>query len=199
MDTKMMTAAQDAQSEGYQEVLYWSLKDKGYRTIIFQILAIPVFILVGLAFSILAIKLGKFPGGGNMNTLEFAAILISIIATMILHEGVHGLAMRLFGARPIYGVLWKQLVFFATSPGYRYRRNAYILVVLAPLIVLSLLVILGIILFKANFWILLLILCGAVNAGGSFGDMWMASIVLRYPRLALVVDEKDGMRIFLPA
>jgi hypothetical protein len=38
----------------------------------------------------------------------------------------------------------------------------------------------------------------ALNTAGAIGDVWIASITRRYPACAYVVDEKDGMRIFLP-
>jgi len=30
------------------------------------------------------------------------------------------------------------------------------------------------------------------------GDLWITTIVLRYPATAYVIDEKDGIRVFLP-
>jgi hypothetical protein len=37
-----------------------------------------------------------------------------------------------------------------------------------------------------------------LNAGGAIGDLWMVGIVLRYPPHALVRDEADSIRIYLP-
>jgi zinc transporter ZupT len=46
-------------------------------------------------------------------------------------------------------------------------------------------------------WTTLFIICGAVNASGAIGDMWMAQIALRYPSTARMMDERDGMRVFV--
>ena len=62
---------------------------------------------------------------------------------------------------------------------------------------LSALAILGMFLLQGSNWVALLALCAIINGSGAAGDLWMASIVLRYPRSAYVVDEKDGMRVLV--
>jgi hypothetical protein len=46
-------------------------------------------------------------------------------------------------------------------------------------------------------WVALLAICGVVNASGAVGDMWITMIVLRYESTAYVMDERDGIRVFL--
>jgi hypothetical protein len=106
--------------------------------------------------------------------------------------------MQTYGAKPKYGILWKGPMLYATSPGYAYRRNDYVVIALAPFVLISALVILGMWLLQGTLWVLLLGLCGIFNASGAIGDMWMTMIVLRYATPAYVVDERDGIRVFLP-
>jgi hypothetical protein len=48
-------------------------------------------------------------------------------------------------------------------------------------------------------WLLWLIaLCAAVNVGGAVGDMWLVRVALGYPSHAYIVDEQDGLRVFMP-
>lgn len=197
METYTLTASQDPVSGDYQQVLHWTLKDKLSRSILLQILAIPVFILLGSAFSALAIYVGKLPDNVEIGLREIGILLAGIVATIVLHELMHGLAMRRYGARPQYGVLWKQLVFYATSPGYGFRRNSYVVVALAPLVGLSGLAILGMLLLQGTSWVALLAFCAVINGSGAVGDLWMVSIVLRYPRSAYIVDERDGIRVLM--
>jgi Putative zincin peptidase len=89
-------------------------------------------------------------------------------------------------------------MFYATSPGYAYRRNDYVVTALAPFVFLSTLFVLGMWLLQGTLWVALLGICGVLNAAGAIGDMWISMIVLRYPATALVMDERDGMRVFLP-
>ena len=124
--------------------------------------------------------------------------LDAIFITFVLLEWLHGITMKIFGAKPQYGIKWKQLLFYATCPGHAFHRNQYVAVALAPLVVLSLLFVLGIWLLSGTGWVALLGICGVLNASGAIGDIWMSGIALRYPTAAYIVDEQDGMRVFLP-
>jgi hypothetical protein len=111
----------------------------------------------------------------------------------------HGLAMRAFSAHPRFGVLWTRLMVYATAPGHAFHRSAYIVVGLAPLVGLSLLAMSGMVLLAGTPWVTLLVLCAAANGAGACGDLWILSIILRYPPSAHLVDERDGVRVLLPA
>ena len=196
------TAVQGSGSGDYQQVLHWSVKEKPSRTIMIQLLSIPLAILFGTAFITLASLIGKqpinFTGGTiNLGIPEIGLGIAGIVATIVLHELAHGLAMRWCGTRPQYGAMWKHLTFYATAPGYGFRRNSYILVAVAPLVGLSCLAILGMFLLRGTGWVALLTLCAIINAVGAIGDLWMVSMVLRYPKTAYVVDERDGFRVLL--
>ncbi len=191
------TTAQDPIYGAYQQVYHWTVKDKPARAILLQLLALPVFLLLGFIFSIVAIKIGKLPDTLRFGLLEIGICLGGIVVTIILHELAHGLTMRWFGAHPHYGLLWKQFMFYATAPGYGFRRNAYLLIALAPLVGLSGLAILGMFLLQGTNWVALLILCAAMNGSGAIGDMVLVTLVLRYPKTAYILDERDGIRIFM--
>jgi hypothetical protein len=80
-----------------------------------------------------------------------------------------------------------------------YHRNNYVVITLAPFVFLSILVVLGMWLLQGTLWVALLGICGIVNASGAIpGDMWITMIVLRYAATAYVMDERDGIRVFLP-
>ena len=137
IETYSLKASQDPVVGEYQQLLHWTMKGHPAQVILIQILLISLFVLLAGAFSILAIHVGKLPDTFTAPGLvELGAILGYIVAgilvTSILHEWVHGLTIRRFGARPHYGVLWRHLMFYATSTGYGFRRNSYILIALAP-------------------------------------------------------------------
>jgi hypothetical protein len=52
-------------------------------------------------------------------------------------------------------------------------------------------------LLQETHWVALLALCATINGSGAFGDVWLVSLVLHYPQSAYVVDEKDGIRVFM--
>jgi hypothetical protein len=183
--------------DGYHEVLYWTFRESPLRVILLQILAIPLFILSVFIFWGLAVRLGKLPSSLTFGLVEIGVAILTILVTIVLHELAHGIAMQAFGARPRYGVLWNQGMFYATAPGYAFLRNDYLQIALAPFILLSVLVVLGIWLSSGTFWVAVFAIAGIVNASGAIGDLWIATIVLQYPAKAYVIDEKDGIRVFL--
>lgn len=184
--------------DDYREVLYWGLAEKPGRVISLQIVGSLFFVIAGLAFFALAFSLGKLPASFSFGLSELILLIAGAVLTVVLHELTHGWVMRSFGARPSYGILWNKLMFYATSPGYAYPRNAYMCIALAPLVLISALAVLGIALLQGTLWPALLALCGSINAGGAIGDIWVTIILLRYPAAARVMDERDGVRVFLP-
>ena len=186
--------------DGYREVLYWRITENTTRIVILQLLALPLLIVWGLIFYWLAMRFGKLPSSIiSSAVVRVMFALAGIMLTILLHEAVHGITMQLFGARPRYGVMWKYGMFYATAPGYAFPRKEYLIVAIAPLISLSLLAVLGMVLLSGSTVVGLLALCATVNAAGAVGDLWIMGIVLRYPSATYIVDEQDGVRIFLPA
>ena len=186
--------------ENYHEVLSWKVTGKPMRVITLNILGVILFIIFAMLFSSIAISVGKISSEGNfrLGLGEISLAIVGIVLTLILHELTHGLVMQMFGARPKYGIIWMGLMLYATSPEYAYRRNDYVVIALAPFIFISTLAVLGMWLLQGTSWVALLGICGIVNASGAIGDMWITMIVLRYTATAYVMDERDGIRVFLP-
>jgi hypothetical protein len=183
---------------GYHEALYWTVSDQPGKSVTLQILSVPLFVVSGVLFFWLAILLGAMPSLLDLGLLEWGFVLMSILLTFILHELTPGVAMRIWGAHPRYGVLLKQFMLYATAPGFAFRRNSYLVVALAPLVCLSILAILGMMALMSTAWVASFALCATINAGGAIGDLWITKIVLRYPARAYIMDERDGIRVFLP-
>ena len=186
--------------ENYQEVLSWKVTGKPMRLIALNIVGAILFVVFGMIFFNLAIRLGKMPSEGNfrLGLVEMGLSIVGIVLTLILHELTHGLVMQMFGAKPKFGIIWKGLMLYATSPGYAYHRNNYVVIALAPFVFISVLVVLGMLVLQGTAWVVLLAICGVVNASGAVGDMSITMIVLRYAATVYVMDERDGIRVFLP-
>ena len=184
--------------DNYQEVLSWKVTGKPVRVIVLNILGILLFIVFGMVFSSIAISVGKMPSEGNfrLGLGEIGLAVAGIVVTFVLHELTHGLTMQMFGARPKYGIIWKGLMLYATSPGHAYHRNNYMVIALAPFVFISMLVVLGMWILQGTAWVALLGICGIVNASGAVGDVWITMVVLRYAATAYVMDERDGVRVF---
>ena len=100
------------------------------------------------------------------------------------------------GHKPRYGV--KLFVLFATSDGALFRRDEFIRVALAPLVVITAMggLLMLFLPFGMAYWVGLAVV---LNAGGAIGDLWMTAVALRYDPSTLIRDEEDSMRIFAQA
>ena len=183
----------------YEQVLHWKVTQNIWCVIILNILALPLGIIIGIFFFIFLFQFGQPPIVKFYDSEQFLIFaLLSTALVLIVHEWVHGIAMQAYGARPKYGIIWKGLMLYASAPSYAFGRNKYLVIALAPLVVLSLLACLGILLLAGSTIVWMLPVYALTNGGGSIGDLWMSVIVLRYPSHAYVVDERDGMRVFVP-
>jgi hypothetical protein len=184
---------------GYAEVLYWRLTQNRRQMILINLLAIPLAAVAALFFFWFAAQFGRPADIGRLaGGSAILALIIAIVVTLLLHELAHGLAMAAFGARPHFGILPEAAALYATCPGYAFTRNQYLVVIFAPLAGLSLAALAGIAAL-GGMAAYLLTLCAVANAMGACGDAYMGWRVLRYPAHAYVMDEADGMRVFLPA
>ena len=157
--------------------------------------------LMPFAFFAFTFLIAKFPVSVPLTNPPSSVILglsmiVGVIVTISLHEAIHGLTMRLFGARPIFGLDWKLGAAYATAPGYLFTRNQFILVALVPLVALTLIFLL-ILMFVPMSWRLVGVLALTFNVAGAAGDLWMARVLLPFPASALVMDERDGLRVFV--
>ena len=124
-------------------------------------------------------------------------VVLTVIITFGLHELLHGLAIRYYGHRPRYGMRLDLGVLYATTDNALVPRNQFIVIALAPLVVIGIggmaLMVLasGAVAYYLGLMIVL-------NTSGAVGDLWMVYEVLRYPPHALVRDEADRIRIYLP-
>jgi hypothetical protein len=197
METYHLTSAQDNATGEYRQVGYMKMDDVASRVMQFWLLAFIVA-AAAFAFSYLARNFGKLPASFRVGTLEVVIGVIVFLATLILHEWIHGLMLRRYGATPEFGLFRNQAIATITVLGYGLRRNTLILVALTPLIGLTILALLGIWLVQGTPWVALFALIAVVNGGAATSDLWVIAILLRYPSRAWTVDDKDGMRILMP-
>lgn len=129
---------------------------------------------------------------------EFAPIDVAILAVLtaaliVLHEGIHGVTMKAFGATPFFGIAIAAGVIpslYTTAPGYRFSRRQYLAVALAPAVLISLV---G---FAVSFTLPgpSLFIPLALHLGGCAGDAAAARQVLTQPPGTVCEDLRDGIR-----
>lgn len=134
--------------------------------------------------------------------LAFPIFLAIITVLVILHEGVHGLLFLVFGGRPHFGT--KLIggffpVVYASAAGPFLSKNRYLLVGLAPFLVLTPLFLLTGILIRDGSVALIALTAMAMNIAGSTGDLIVAQKVRQLGGGTLFEDTSDGFNWYRPS
>ncbi len=129
--------------------------------------------------------------------LSFLVFIVLIAAVAVAHELCHGLGIRAFGGEPRYGfgVAYVLVPYAFATTDTRLTRNQFLVVALAPLVVLTVLGVPVMILFELP-WLAVPL---ALNASGAVGDLWMSLIVLSFPAGVTVLDNETGVQIYGPS
>jgi hypothetical protein len=139
-----------------------------------------------------------FTGNVGFNFTS-GTILISVVlffGTIVLHELIHGAFISKYGGKPSFGAGIAHFIlpyFYATTKTI-FPRNQFIVIAIAPLVVISLV---GIGIMAAfpsiAHWMFLPFV---VNASGAVGDLWVIRHVLRYLEHVMLEDRKNGVIIY---
>ena len=125
--------------------------------------------------------------------LALGTNLLAYLLVLGLHEGIHGLVFAVLGGQPRFGARLP-LALYCGAPQQLFTRNAYLVVGLAPLVVISLAGI-GLMLLAPQ--LAPFIQLGLIgNAAGAAGDLWAARVLLRQPRTALIQDSATGFEVY---
>jgi hypothetical protein len=134
--------------------------------------------------------------GFNFTSDKILIYIALIIGTLVLHELIHGVFMSKYGGKPSYGagIAYFILPYLYATTKTVFLRNQFIVISIAPLVLISLV---GIGLMAAfpsiAHWIFIPFV---LNASGAVGDLWVTRNVLRYPKHVLLEDRKTGLIIY---
>jgi hypothetical protein len=129
-----------------------------------------------------------------INFLIIVGIIIITLFVFIFHEILHGCFFWIFTqSRPKFG--FKGAYAYAAAPEWYIHRNAYLVIGIAPLLLITLI---GLILIPVipNFYLIILIYALTLNASGSVGDIAVCLWLLRHPSSTLIQDYGDEIKIF---
>lgn len=123
-------------------------------------------------------------------------LVISVVGYCMmlpLHEALHGAAFLLWGGRPYFGVKFPYAL-FCGAKNQLFRRNQYLVVGLAPLVVITLVGIVVTLVAPIVAAFTLAVTVG--NISGAAGDVWSVARMLRLPDTTLVEDTESGYRVW---
>src|SRR5438105_13285283 len=163
-------------------------------------LSLVMFVIGGVFFALLNIAayyaqthrtIGQVGGWGILLwvVLNIGAYLV----ILPLHEGIHGLAFAFWGGKPYYGAKLP-FALYCGAKDQVFRRNQYLVVGLAPLVIITLAAIVFTLLAPG---LAVYTLFGSIgNFSGAAGDVWMALRLLRQPDSVLAEDTEVGYRLW---
>ena len=181
--------------ENYNKIYVIDLQKNKKMSVIVNGLAIIIAALLAIPMSFIVPFNTMFDVESGMNTMLMkSGILIALmIAYMVLHELVHGIAMKICGTKRVkYG--FTGLYAFAGSNDY-YDKKSYIFIALAPVVLWGIvLVIVNLLVPIEWFWIVYLI--QIINLSGAAGDLFVTVKFSRLPSDILIQDYGVGMTVF---
>ncbi|NDJ53368.1 MAG: DUF3267 domain-containing protein [Chloroflexi bacterium] len=182
--------------EGYTQQAKLGMDGNTWVMIGINLLSIPLLFLFGWLFIAYATAVRpssslafynlvwQFQGSGSIAPL--LGVLLALALMVIVHEAAHGLFFWLFTReRPVFGMRW--FAAFAGAPDWYIKRDPYLIVGLAPFVLISGLGLL-LIAFGPATWALWVLLVVIINAASSAGDFAVTAWLLFQSRETLVND-----------
>lgn len=187
--------AVDHLPEGYREIDTVDLKKNKALAVFVNVLAavIAVAMVIPMHFIVPIDFLFSMEEGMQAYMFRFVGLLVLLILYMVLHELVHGIAMRLCGTKKVkYGVTG--VYAYATSDDF-YDKKTYIFIALAPVVLWG--IVLAVVnLFVSGPWFWVVYFIQINNISGAAGDLYVTARFSRLPGDILIRDYGVGMTVF---
>lgn len=181
--------------DGYKEIYFIDLQKNKRMALLVNLLAtlISVVLVVPMHFAIPITILFSFEKGLGNYFLKFGVLFLLIILYMVLHELVHGIAMKICGTKKVkYG--FTGMYAFAGSDDY-YHKKPYIFIALAPVVLWGVVIaIINPFITKEWFWVVYFL--QVTNLSGAAGDLFVTIKFSRFPKDILVKDYGVGMTVY---
>jgi hypothetical protein len=182
-----MEKSVNALPAGYRLALDVDPEKKGSLLLLLNILALVLTLpVVAVAF------IAYYP----VAPLDVLWMLLATMATMAAHELVHGLAYRHYCHKKVT-YRFHGWALSASVKGTYFAKDAYIVVGLAPAVVLNVVLFLVWLAVPADLKFVFLMALG-LHFGGCAGDFYIIGRILRYPPETYVEDLGTAMRFYVP-
>ena len=146
-------------------------------------------IMAVLAFVFSPPRVANPPGA----VVQMLSLAVGYVAYIFLHEGVHGVCIRLFcGERASYG--FNGMFAYAGKKDAYFTKRQYIVIALAPVAVWGVVLLWLQIALPGWFFPIYAVQVG--NIGGAVGDFYVTALLLRMPQDTLCNDDGLSMRFY---
>jgi hypothetical protein len=158
---------------------------------------LSVFLFVFFYFAFYYASLWAVPNAGksifyyfilyrHLSGLYSLLFLPMLAFMMVFHELIHGFFLYLFTkSKPVFG--FKYFMAYAGAPDWYIRKDCYIIVALAPFVIITLLCYLLLFVVSDNL-LPQIFLTAVINASGCIGDIYYTVILLNKPKETYITD-----------
>ena len=181
--------------EAYREIYSIDLQKDKKMALRVNLLAlfIALVLIVPMLFIVPISSLFSMENGMLSYFIRFIALIVLMVLYMVLHELVHGIAMKICGTKKVkYG--FTGMYAFAGSRDY-YNKKSYIFIALAPIVFWGIVIAL-VNPFVPTEWFWIIYLLQIINLSGAAGDLFVTVKFSRLPRDILVQDYGVGMKVY---
>lgn len=163
-----------------------------------NVVSIPlIFLFIFLFTTLLYVFYGNEDFGISMNfdLMGFVLFLVFFFLLIVVHELIHGAFFKLFHPEGKVKFGFKNGMAYATSPNSFYTRGQFILICLAPFVLISS-ALMGYALFSLNTSVPLIFLASC-HAASCVGDFYWVYLISKQGGNIRVQDTEVGMSIYL--
>ncbi len=179
---------------GYRSILTIDLQKNKKLALLVNGMALLIAVLM-IAAALLLVPIGSLAGDGGLRGIlvKLAVMYGGMFVYIILHEAVHGIAMRQFSdAKVRFG--FTGLYAYAGSDAY-YCRKHYITIGLAPVVAWG--IVLGILnVLVPKDWFYVVYMIQMTNISGAAGDLYVSWKMNRLPEDILIQDSGVAMTVY---
>lgn len=123
-------------------------------------------------------------------------LILVIFLVLVLHEAIHAIYFWVFSRhKPLVG--FKGFYAYASMPGWYFPRNQYLMIGIAPLILIILIGILFMAILPISNLNLVLVAL-VINTSGAVGDLFVVIWLLTNPAETLALDQGDSIEFYVP-
>ena len=184
---------------GYQEIFSLDLQNGKKAPMFVNMIALSIavimFVPMNFFMPLTRYLFFDMTKGFHFYILRWVVFILASLSYIILHELVHGMAMKYFGCQKVkYGFIG--LYAYAGSEDF-FDKKSYIVIALAPVVLWGI-VLLIINLLVPDEWIWIVYLIQITNISGATGDFYVTVKFLKMPEDILVKDRGVSMTVYAP-
>lgn len=162
-----------------KEFVIKQLLDRSWLVKTFMIYQV-IMLMLG-AFMITRSIIFSFENNPEPLYYVLAALVFCFTLLIIIHELLHGIAIKLTGAPKVnYGAYFKKFIFYAEADQHVLNKKQFAFIALTPLVVIKFITLLGIVLLFNHPIVFFLVFLMCAHSLFCAGDIGLLSIFFKY-------------------